>query len=88
MDQNEGIFFNLFRMKKVRKNNRVCSAMCSGTCLGAQTKRPKKKRPKGQKVPGTKHHKDKTSQGTKRPPLILKLSKTHFVLEHWPLYVI
>ena len=34
---------------------------------GAQTKRPKTKRPKGQNVPRTKCPKDKTSQGTKCP---------------------
>ena len=54
---------------------------------GAQTKRPKTKRSKGQtvprqNVPGTKRPKDETSQGTKRPPLINQFSKTLFVLEN------
>ena len=40
--------------------------------------------PNGQNVPGTKRPKNKMSQRTKRPTLIIKFSKTNFVLEHWP----
>ena len=36
-------------------------------------------RSQGQNVP-----RDKTSQGTKRPTLITKFSKTNFGLENWP----
>ena len=50
----------------------------SSTLYGAQTKRPKAKLPRdirsqGHKVPGTK-----------RPTLLTKFSKTHFLLENWP----
>ena len=49
-----------------------------GTVLRNEMKRPKTKRPK------TEGPRDKTSQGTKRPTLITKFSKTNFVLENLP----
>ena len=36
------------------------------------------------KVPGTKRPKIQNVQGTKRPTLITKFSKTKVVLENWP----
>ena len=45
---------------------------------------PREKTSLGQNVPGTKLPRDKMSQGTKRPALIIKFSKTNFVLENWP----
>ena len=57
------------------------------TIYGAQTKRPKTKRPKDKTSQETKRPREKTSQRQNVPrenTSHTEFSKTHFVLENWP----